>query len=113
MQTSDGKLITSDEEIIEEAVNHYKTVFKEREMKADLNHMKTERERLCEERLFKAGNNKTPPWTVQDVTNVLKSLKTGKSKDPYDMPNEIFMPGVARDDLILAVTNLMNRIKNE
>ena len=29
------------------------------------------------------------------------------------MPNEIFKPGVAGDDLILAVTSLMNRIKNE
>ena len=31
----------------------------------------------------------------------------------YDLPNEIFKPEVAGDDLILAVTKLMNRIKNE
>jgi hypothetical protein len=47
------------------------------------------------------------------VTNVLKSLKTGKSKDPYELPNELFRPNTAGDDLILAVTKLMNRIKEE
>ena len=113
MQGSDGRLITTDEEILKEAVQHYQNVFKEREMEEDLNHIKTAREILCEERLNIAGNNKTPPWTIKDVTSVLKSLKTGKSKDPYNMPNEIFKPGVAGDDLILAVTSLMNRIKNE
>ena len=44
---------------------------------------------------------------------MLKSLKTGKAKDPFDMPNEIFRPDVAGSDLILAITKLMNRIKDE
>ena len=40
-------------------------------------------------------------------------LKTGKSKDPYNLPKELFRPNVAGDDMILAITKLMNRIKNE
>ena len=40
-------------------------------------------------------------------------MKQGKSKDAYDLPNEIFKPGIAGDDLIHAVTKLINRIKNE
>ena len=43
----------------------------------------------------------------------LKQFKSGKTKDPYDMPNELFRPEAAGDDLILAVTMLMNRIKHE
>jgi hypothetical protein len=50
---------------------------------------------------------------VEDVTSVLKNLKTRKSRDPNEMPNELFHPNVAGDDLILAVTKLMNRIKEE
>ena len=48
-----------------------------------------------------------------DVKFVLKSLKTGKAKDLYNMPNELFKPEVAGTDLILALTKLMNRIKDE
>ena len=47
------------------------------------------------------------------MTSVLKCSKTGKSKDPYQLPNELFRPSVAGDDIILAVTKLMNRIKTE
>ena len=52
-------------------------------------------------------------WSVDDIKNVLKKLKTGKAKDPYDFPNEIFRPNVAGEDLILAITKLLNRIKTE
>ena len=38
MQRSDGKIITIDEDILEEAVNHYQNVFKERQMEPDLEH---------------------------------------------------------------------------
>ena len=44
---------------------------------------------------------------------MLKQLKTGKSKDPYDMPNEIFKDNVAGSDLLIAITKLMNQIKKE
>ena len=47
------------------------------------------------------------------MTYVLKELKTGKSKDPYSLPNELFQPNVAGGDLILAITKLMNKIKTE
>ena len=56
---------------------------------------------------------KTPDWTIKDVKSVLSSLKARKSKDSYDLPNEIFKPEVTGDDLIIAVTKVMNIIKNE
>ena len=82
-------------------------------IKEDLEKLKVERETLCHERLKIASVNKIPPWSIDDVTNVLKGLKTGKSKDPYDIPNELFKPEVAGSNLILAITKLMNRIKDE
>ena len=82
-------------------------------IKEDLEKLKVEPETLCQERLKIASVNKTPPWSLDDVTNVLKGLKTGKSKDPYDIPNELFKPEVAGSNLILAITKLMNRIKDE
>ena len=60
-----------------------------------------------------AKANKTPPWTKKQVLNVLNALKKGKSKDPWDLPNEIYHPEVAGDDLIEAITLLMNKIKKQ
>ena len=45
--------------------------------------------------------------------SVFKSLKIGKPKGPYETPNELFKPEIAGANLILAITKLMNRIKDE
>ena len=113
MEDSEGNVLTSEEDILSEAVKHYKAVFEPQQMTEDLKDIQKERELLCMERLLIARQNKSPPWSIEDVTFVLKNLKEGKSKDPYDIPNELFKPDVAGDDLILAITKLMNRIKNE
>ena len=113
MQSSEGKLLTSKNDIKEEAIKHYKRVFKPREFEPSMKHIEDGREKLCQIRLSSARQNKTPAWTIEDVKLVLKQLKIGKSKDPYDMPNEIFKEDVAGSDLILAITKLMNRIKEE
>ena len=113
MLNSEGKLLATDSDIKEEAIKHYKKVFEPRQINPSFKNIQEGRERLCQERLLEAKLNKTPAWTTEDVQLVLNQLKTGKSKDPYDMPNEIFKKGVAGDDLILAITKLMNRIKDE
>ena len=71
------------------------------------------RKDLCLKRLKECSKIKTPKWTLTDVKCVLSSLKTGKSKDAHDFPHEIFKPEVAGDDLIIAATKLMNRMKSE
>ena len=45
------------------------------------------------------------------MTNAIKDLNTGVSKDPYGQPNELYKAGVAGDGLVNAVTILMNRTK--
>ena len=113
MRDTNGKLITSKEEVKAESVKHYKNVFKERKITKDLQDFQAAREKLCLDRLKLARQTKSPEWSIEDVTCVLIELKTGKSKDPYEIPNELFKPIVAGDDLILAVVKLINRIKSE
>ena len=60
-----------------------------------------------------AWKNKSDPWTREKVTNVLKSLKKGKSLDPLGFGNEIFHIENAGDDLIDAIHMLMNEIKKQ
>ena len=57
------------------------------------------------------NKNKSPPWTRENVEKVLSSLKKGKSRDPWGLCNELFRLEVAGDDLIDAITILMNEIK--
>ena len=113
MISAEGVLLTNNEDIRNEASKHYKNVFKSKSIKTGLEHIKERQENLCKERLENAKHSKTPPWSIEDVKTVLKQLKSGKSKDPFDLPNELFKPNVAGEDLILAITKLMNRIKSD
>ena len=108
-----GQLLTENKDIIKEAERHYSEVFKDKPINKEHEEYRQEREALCLERLEECSKIKTPEWTESDVTIILKQLKNGKSKDAYDLPNEIFKPGTAGDDLVSAVTKLMNRIKSE
>jgi hypothetical protein len=57
--------------------------------------------------------NKTSDWTTSQLLKVLQGLKKNKSRDPNRLPNELFDPKVAGNDLIAAVCALMNRIKRD
>ena len=113
MTSTEGKLLTSDEDIKKEAVKHYEKVFDDKPMEESIKHLKEQREQLCNQRLEAARKNKTPPWTLEDVKVVLKDLKKKISKDPYDLPNELFVWSYAGDDLVLAILKLMNKMKDQ
>ena len=66
------------------------------------------------QRIIKLSRDiKTPPWTSDELTIVLKALKTNKCRDPYSMINEIFKPGVIGTDLQIALLDLFNKCKSE
>ena len=113
MKDTDGNLLTAENDILKEATNQYKKVFEDKPMDDSVKHLKSQREALCMKRLEAARQNKTPAWSTEDVKFVLKSLKPKISKDPYDMPNEVFLLSNAGEDLILAITVLMNQIKDQ
>ena len=48
---------------------------------------------------------------MEEVKDVMKSLKTNVSRDPLGYANELFHPDVAGEDLIKVMTILVNRIK--
>ena len=57
LQSDEGKLLISDKEITDEAIKHYKNVFKTRVMNPDLKHIEDGHERLCPGRLSTAKQN--------------------------------------------------------
>ena len=58
-----------------------------------------------------ANENKTPPWTNDDVRCATTSLISEISKYPIGHHHEVYKPGVAGEDLLKALTKLMNKIK--
>ena len=84
MVNAEGKLLTSDKDILKEAEEHYKQVFKEKPILEEHTEYKHESDDLCKTMLEECSKIKTPEWTIIYVTVVLNNLKTGKSKDVYD-----------------------------
>ena len=50
---------------------------------------------------------------MDELEDVIKFLKTKKSRNPYGLINELFKPNAAGDDLKTALLIMMNRIKKE
>ena len=67
---------------------------------------------LLEKRLMVTKTERSTSWTEDDITEVLKSLKNGKCRDPLGMINEIFKPPVAGTDLVGSLCVMMNNIKD-
>ena len=113
MLDQNGNLITDEDQIENLALETYRKRLENRKIKANLTQVKKDKERLCSLRLETAKKNTTPPWTMEQLDEVLKYLKRNKSRDPSGYANEIFRPEVAGQDLKLAILKLMNKIKTE
>ena len=50
---------------------------------------------------------------MNDLTKVLQKLKMNKSRDPHNLINEIFKPGVIGSDLQISLLTMLNRVKSE
>ena len=106
-----GNTVTESKGIEKIVVEQYKERLTTLPIKEELSVHKVQRENLCDLRLQEAQENKTPEWTMKELELVLKQLKNNKSKDPLDMPNELFKPQNIGSDLKTAVLKMMNQIK--
>ena len=63
---------------------------RKRAIKEDIIEIRQLHETLFEERLNKAKYIKSDPFNMEELNTVLKSLKTGKSRDPDNLIGELF-----------------------
>ena len=103
-----GNLVTSVKGVEKLAIKHYTEVLKNRPMLDKYKGLKYDKEALCEERVKVAKENKSPPWKMNDLENILKFLETKKSRDSYGLANELFKPEIAGRDLKIALLAMMN-----
>ena len=113
MSDPHGNLITCSKNLKTHTVEHYKSVLSNRPIKEGFEQLKSDKEELSRLRLEAAKLNKSIPWTLDDLEEVLKYLKKDKCRDPNDHINELFHTKVAGSDMKEAVLILMNRIKDD
>ena len=64
--------------------------------------------------VIKMAREKTiPPWTQEDLTKVLKSLKNNKGRDPNSLINKLFKPGLIGLDFQIGLLDLFNICKTQ
>ena len=107
-----GKVISSQNELKKLYLDTFTQRLRHRPIKPDFDQIKVLNETLCEKRLQIAASNKSKPWNHKQLLKVLSSLKSGKSRDPPGLINEIFKPGVCGNDLQIYLLMMMNKIRD-
>ena len=111
MNDSNGNLITSEKALKEQALDVYSQRLKGNKMEPHLKDLEDDKNSLCELRVKLSKNNKTEPWTMEELKEVLKNLKKEKARDPEGHCNELFKETVAGNDLLKAILKIINMIK--
>ena len=102
-----GKVISSQNELKKLYLDTFTQRLRPRPIKPDFDQIKVLKETLCEKRLQIAASNKSKPWNHKQLLKVLSSLKSGKSRDPHGLINEI-----GGNDLQISLLMMMNKIRD-
>ena len=113
MDDANGNLITSDKALQKRALHVYSDRLEGNKIEDNLKDLEDDTNLLCELRVKVSKENKTQPWTMEDMMEVLKHLKMDKSRDPDGWANELFKKDAAGTDLLEATLKLMNLIKSK
>ena len=82
MNDKHGNLITSDKALKEAALEAYNDRLKGNKIKTHLEDLEKDTNTLSEIRVKMSKANKTEPWTMCDLKEVLKQLGNNKARDP-------------------------------
>ena len=93
-----GNIITAPGALKKMYIEHYQERLKQREMKVELLDVYWLKTELWLSRLKDIKMVKSPPWNLDKLDAVLKSLKNNKTRDPHGMIHEIFKEGCIGSD---------------
>ena len=105
------QIITNPEELKELYLETFKFRLRQRSVKPGYEDILDKQEQLFNLRLEASKRKKTIPWTLKDLDVALKSLKSGKCRDPEGLIREIFKEEVMGDNLKESMLILYNKIK--
>ena len=113
MMDKSGNLLTSNKELQKRALAVYAERLEGNVIKPHLKDLEDDVNTLCEIRVKLSKSKTTDPWSMEDLKEVLKQLKTDKSRDPDGYINELFKKSAAGSDLLLGILKIMNMIKKQ
>ena len=108
-----GNIITNHEGLKQLYLQTYINRLRNRPIKLDFEEIKKMKTELFELRLEISKQQKSVPWTLEQLEAAIKSLKRDKARDPNGFINDIFKEGVAGRDFKLSILKLFNRIREE
>ena len=94
-------------------IRKYKQRLQNRPMNPQIRHIMKIKEENARKIIDLARQVKTPPWSIEEMQKVLKTLKSNKCRDPSGLINELFRPGVIGADLQVALLDLFNNCKSQ
>ena len=98
-----GRMVTDPQGIKDLYLDTFFHRLRQRPIKEKYSEVFELQQNLCEKRLLCTFDEKSPPWTENDIISVLKYLKNGKCRDPTGMINELFKPPTAGTDMMMYI----------
>ena len=108
-----GNLVTNHQDLKKLYLKTYKQRMRNRPIKENLSELKYFKENLFNIRLKLAEQQKSEPWTINQLEVALKALKKNKSRDPNGWINELFKDGIAGSKVKLSLLHIFNKMKEE
>ena len=103
-----GNLLMSEKAIQNMANEVFTERLNSNEMESNLIDLEEDTNKLCETRLQLSKLNKSKPWDMEDLKDVLKKIGQDKARDVDGFANELFSLAVAGNDLLEALLRLLN-----
>ena len=102
-------LLTDPAAIRNEYLSEFKHTLRTRDIKTELKWYESFQNDICYLRVDAAKSNSSPEFSILELKQVIRELKTGKSMDPTGMVREIFKK--AGDGFLNSLLDMMNSIK--
>ena len=94
-----GHMVTDTEEIKDLYLNEFKERLRSRPSHPEFVEIHNVKETIFKLKLEKAKIKVSSDWTMQELEDVLKDIKKGKSRDPEGISQDIFHPSVIGENL--------------
>ena len=108
-----GRIISSKNDVRKLLEKEFKNRLRQRPYRDDLISTHFRRNRLFEMKLKLAEQNKSQPWSMEELETALRDLKRNKSRDFEGLVNEIFKNDVVGNNLKKSLLIMFNGIKDE
>lgn len=108
-----GNLITAQKPLLNLYLEEAKHHMRHRKIEPKFEFLEKLKNKLWQERYKSMKKINCDEWNEKNIENILKSLKSNKTRDPKSWTNELFQLKNIGSDLKKAILKMSNLIKNE